>query len=155
MPLGGYSGLQYGSFGWETYDDFLKKPNVWRNNSYYSGKPNSGNFHWYAQGQLPEDFIAKFYNWEEWKSLGQDDDSHFTGKHSSFFNPNNDEIHQLIIDTTGISYEELKAPFVDNFLLDDDMRLQENQMLLVKAYGYKLYKQLHLAFQFLMYKECF
>ena len=120
MPLGGYSGLQYGSFGWETYDDFLKKPNVWRNNSYYSGKPNSGNFHWYAQGQLPEDFIAKFYNWEEWKSLGQDDDSHFIGKHSSFFNPNNDEIRQLIIDTTGISYEELKAPFVDNFLLDDN-----------------------------------
>ena len=24
MPLGGYNGLQYGSFGWETFDDFLK-----------------------------------------------------------------------------------------------------------------------------------
>ena len=44
MPLGGYNGLQYGRFGWETYIDFLRKPNRWRNNTYYSGKPNRGIF---------------------------------------------------------------------------------------------------------------
>jgi len=119
MPVGGYTGLQYGSFGWETYGEFLKKPNVWRNNNYYSGRPNSGNFHWYGPGQFPNDFITQFYNWEQWRAVGQDIDSDLMGKHSSFFNSNSEEISQLIIETTGVSYEELKAPFIDSFHIDD------------------------------------
>ena len=72
MPLGGYNGLQYGTYGWNTYEDFLEKPNRWYDNTYYSGKPNRGNFHWYGPGELPTDFVIQFYNWEDWQSQGQD-----------------------------------------------------------------------------------
>ena len=113
MPLGGYNGLQYGSFGWETFDDFLKSPNRWYNNTYYSGKPNGGNFHWYSRGKSPKEFVTQFYNWEEWQSVGQDLDSQLIGKHSSFFNPNGAEIQRLIIETTGVSYKELKNLFIN------------------------------------------
>lgn len=113
MPLGGYNGLQYGRFGWETYSDFLSKPNRWHNNTYYSGKPNRGNFHWYSSGESPMDFVTQFYSWNEWQSVGQDKGSQFIGKHSSFFNPKGEEIQKLILETTGVTYDELKKPFVD------------------------------------------
>ena len=113
MPLGGYNGLQYGSYGWETFDDFLERPNIWYNNTYYSGKPNGGNFHWYSPGKSPKDFVTQFYNWEEWQLAGQDEGSQLIGKHSSFFNPYGFEIQKLIIETTGVSYKELKKPFID------------------------------------------
>ena len=113
MPLGGYNGLQYGSYGWETFDDFLERPNIWYNNIYYSGKPNGGNFHWYGPGKSPKDFVTQFYNWEEWQLAGQDEGSQLIGKHSSFFNPYGFEIQKIIIDTTGVSYKELKKPFIN------------------------------------------
>ena len=113
MPLGGYNGLQYGTYGWNTYEDFLEKPNRWYDNTYYSGKPNRGNFHWYGPGELPTDFVIQFYNWEDWQSQGQDKGSKWITKHASFFNPNSAEIKRLIIETTGVSYEELKKPFID------------------------------------------
>ena len=55
MPNGGYNGLQYGSFGWGTYNDFLKAGNLWEKNTYLSGKPTRGNFKWYGPGKEEED----------------------------------------------------------------------------------------------------
>jgi len=112
MPNGGYNGLQYGSFGWNKYADFLEAGNLWEKNTYFSGKPIRGNFHWYGQGEREQDFIIEFLNWNEWKDRGQDIDSLLIGKHSSFFNPFNPELDDLISKTTGVTYEEIKGPFL-------------------------------------------
>ena len=131
MPLGGYNGLQYGSFGWETFDDFLK-PNRWYNNTYYSGKPNGGNFHWYSRGKSPKkSLLHNFTIGNEWQSVGQDLDSQFIGKHSSFFNPNGAEIQRLIIETTGVSYKELKNLFINTEGENDLSDLDEMVCLIV------------------------
>ena len=120
MPNGGYNGLQYGSFGWNTYDDFLEAGNLWEKNMYLSGKPTGGNFHWYAPGKREEDFVIEFLNWNEWRDRGQDNDSVLIGKHSSFFNPFNPELDDLIRKTTGVSYLEIKGPFMQLVLDDED-----------------------------------
>ena len=112
MPDGGYNGLQYGSFGWDTYNDFLVAGNLWEKNTYLSGKPTRGNFHWYGPGEREEDLAIEFLNWSEWRARGQDADSVLIGKHSSFFNPFNPELDELIRKTTGVSYQEIKGPFV-------------------------------------------
>ncbi len=112
MPRGGYNGLQYGSFGWDGYKDFLDAGNLWEQNTYLTGQPVSGNFHWYEQGETESDFISSYHTWSEWLSLGQDSGSHFIGRHRAFFNVANPQLDELIKTTTGVSYAELKAPFV-------------------------------------------
>jgi alpha-tubulin suppressor-like RCC1 family protein len=112
MPKGGYNGLQYGRFGWDTYEDFLAAGNLWENNTYLTGAPTSGSFHWYAKGDSESDFLGAYHTWDEWQSIGQDAGSKFIGKHTSFFNKNNPELDTLIQETTGLSYAELKAPFI-------------------------------------------
>ena len=139
MPLGGYNGLQYGTYGWNTYEDFLEKPNRWYDNTYYSGKPNRGNFHWYGPGELPTDFVIQFYNWEDWQSLGQDKGSKCITKHASFFNPNSAEIKRLIIETTGVSYEQLKKPFVDVYE-NEKTDLDGDGMLIIGKYFWSKFK---------------
>ena len=114
MPNGGYNGLQYGSSGWDTYADFLTAGNLWERNTYFTGNPTSGNFHWYSQGDGESAFITAYYNWEQWQFSGQDQESQFIGKHTSFFNKHNPELNDLIIATTGVSYAELKEPFINS-----------------------------------------
>ncbi|MFP6875023.1 MAG: right-handed parallel beta-helix repeat-containing protein, partial [Verrucomicrobiales bacterium] len=112
MPDGGYNGLQYGRSGWDTYEDFQHAGNLWERNLYLTGAPTSGSFHWYSQGDTESSFIGAFYTWAQWQSIGQDSDSEFIGRHRSFFNKANPELNKLILETTGISYAELKAPFL-------------------------------------------
>ncbi|MFL2478571.1 MAG: right-handed parallel beta-helix repeat-containing protein [Verrucomicrobiales bacterium] len=127
MPNGGYNGLQYGSFGWGTYNDFLKAGNLWEKNTYLSGKPTRGNFHWYGPGKEEEDFVIEFLNWNEWRNRAQDTDSILIGKHSSFFNPFNPELDDFIRKTTGVSYQEIKDPFTQ--LVFDDENDSDNDGL--------------------------
>ena len=114
MPRGGFNGLQYGRSGWDTYADFLAAGNLWERNTYFTGNPTSGNFHWYSQGDSESAFNTAFYNWEQWQFAGQDQESQFIGKHTSFFNKHNPELNDLIIATTGVSYAELKEPFINS-----------------------------------------
>ncbi len=123
MPKGGYNGLQYGSFGWDVYQDFLEAGNLWERNTYYTGAPSLGSFHWYSQGDSEEEFVGAYYKWREWRGIGQDEGSQFIGRHKSFFNNNNPELDALIQAITGVSYSELKAPFLDpdpDQLIDND-----------------------------------
>ena len=123
MPKGGYNGLQYGSFGWDVYQDFLDAGNLWERNTYYTGAPSLGSFHWYSEGNDEDEFIGAYHNWEEWRGIGQDQGSQFIGRHKAFFNNHNPELNTLIKATTGVSYSELKLPFLEpshDLLMDHD-----------------------------------
>lgn len=111
LPNGGANGLQYGSYGWSTYADFVAANNIWENNTYYTRFPHSYNFHWYVSGAPSSEFAIAFLGWQHWQDLGQDSGSQSIGKPDSFFNPLNAELDALILATTGIRAEEIKAPF--------------------------------------------
>ncbi|MCP4848678.1 MAG: right-handed parallel beta-helix repeat-containing protein, partial [Verrucomicrobiaceae bacterium] len=127
MPRGGFNGLQYGRYGWETYADFLDSGNLWERNTYYTGAPTSGSFHWYSRGDSETEFIGAYHNWEDWQDIGQDEGSQFIGRHRSFFNKHNPELDVLIKATTGVGYDELKAPFLKP-ASDPDIDEDEDQM---------------------------
>ena len=112
LPGGGSHGLQYGTFGWETHADFLAASNSWEKNTYYTRYPHSHVFHWYLPGNLPSEMTSGFLTWAQWKNVGQDKDSQFVGKNAAFFNPANAELDALILATTGVSYKDLKQPFL-------------------------------------------
>ena len=128
MPGGGTNGLEYGTFGWNDYSDFVSANNVWENNRYISGAPHGNKFHWYVEGETPTQFINRFFGWAEWRMQGNDNGSTFESRHRSFFNPTNPELHALILEATGISYEELKAPFVDSIPFDPAIDIDADEL---------------------------
>jgi len=106
MPNGGHSGVDYGTLGWNTYDDFLAADLYWRNNRYLAGRALDHRWSW----RRPPDWdstVAKWLLWEDWSTF-QDVGSTFETFGPYDFPPTGSRQLPLIEETTGHDYLALK-----------------------------------------------
>jgi hypothetical protein len=107
MPQGGHNGVDYGSLGWNSFQDFLDAGLVWRENRYFLGRPLLHLWSWRFEPTW-ENTISTWLRWEPW-SVVQDAGSSLTTFGPDTYPPTGDRQHALIKEATGHDYPILKA----------------------------------------------
>jgi len=107
MPNGGHNGVDYGTLGWDSYEDFLAAGLVWADNRYLIGQPLRNQWSW----RRPPDWdatVGKWLFWEDWHTV-QDENSSLETFGPFDYPPSGVRQLPLIQETTGHDYAALKT----------------------------------------------
>ncbi|MFN0128172.1 MAG: right-handed parallel beta-helix repeat-containing protein [Verrucomicrobiales bacterium] len=107
MPSGGHNGVDYGTLGWPTYQDFLAAGLEWRDNHYLIGRPLSQLWSWRREPNWAAT-VGKWLAWEDWLTE-QDEGSTLEVIGLYDYPPTGTNQLALIEETTGHDYNLLKA----------------------------------------------
>jgi hypothetical protein len=107
MPGGGHNGVDYGTLGWDSYEDFLAANLTWADNRYLVAQPLYHLWSWRLQPNW-DATVAKWLRWEQWSPL-QDSGSTLESFGPHDYPPYGTGQHALIKATTGHDYPALKA----------------------------------------------
>jgi len=123
MPQGGHNGVDYGSLGWNSYQDFLDAGLVWEDNRYFLGRPIYHQWSWRFEDSW-QNTLSTWLRWEPWSEV-QDEGSTLTTFGPEIYPPTGTRQYELIKTTTGHDYIALKAaathsPPVSNIDTDGD-----------------------------------
>lgn len=105
-PSGGHHGVDYGTLGWATYEDFLAAGLVWEKNRYLVGQPLEHRWSWRRQPNWNA-VVANWLLWEDWIKA-QDAGSTIEGFSPIEYPPLGLGQEALILTATGIQYSTLK-----------------------------------------------
>jgi hypothetical protein len=106
MPGGGQNGIDYGTLGWHSYQDFLNSNLVWQNNRYLLGRPLFHLWSWRLE-ETWENPLSSWLRWESWSAL-QDAGSTLDTFGPETYLPTSTRQHALIKEVTGHDYPALK-----------------------------------------------
>lgn len=107
MPSGGHNGVDYGTLGWPTYQDFLAAGLEWRDNRYLIGQPLHQLWSWRREPNWAAT-VGKWLAWDEW-TTEQDEGSTFETIGPYDYPPTGTNQLALIEETTGHDYSLLKT----------------------------------------------
>jgi hypothetical protein len=105
-PSGGHHGVDYGTLGWATYEDFVAAGLVWEKNRYLVGQPLDHRWSWRRQPNW-DAVVADWLLWEDWVTE-QDAGSTIEGFSPIEYPPLGLGQEALILSATGIQYSTLK-----------------------------------------------
>jgi len=106
MPLTGHNGIDYGTLGWDTYQDFLDANVVWSDNRYLVGRPLFHQWSWRLEDGW-DNTLSSWLRWEEWTQY-QDKNSSLETFAPETYLPTSTRQHALIKEVTGHDYPALK-----------------------------------------------
>lgn len=106
MPLSGHNGIDYGTLGWDTYQDFLDANVVWSDNRYLVGRPLFHQWSWRLEEGW-DNTLSAWLRWEDWKQH-QDQNSTLETFAPETYLPTSTRQHALIKEVTGHDYPALK-----------------------------------------------
>lgn len=104
MGLGGASGVDYGTFGWSTYQDYLNSGVRWESNRYLTARPLSSVFANWTESSFPGG--AEYMRWGRWRGLGQDAGGRIEYLPDWSFEAGAPGLPGLMLETTGLNYED-------------------------------------------------
>lgn len=110
MPSGGHNGVDYGTLGWATYEDFLASGLEWRDNRYLVGRPLNQLWSWRLQPNWNAT-VGKWLHWHDWSNY-QDEGSTVEVIGPYDYPPTGTAQFALIEEATGHDYALLKSQLI-------------------------------------------